>query len=164
MILGISTRYLSPQITKAVISGAFSMTRQAIQLGDLPRLKVSHTATTQIGQIYIVPVNWLLMVCTISLVAGSQSSSKLAAAYGLGVTSTMIINTVLFFAANLSKIVHGAWFPLVIGAIFFTVMLTWAKGRGVLEAKLHKVMSPMHQLIVDLTNHPPNKIEGDAVY
>ncbi len=179
--------------SQAVISGAFSMTRQAIQLGYLPRLKIQHTAVTQIGQIYIAPVNWLLMVCTISLVAGFQSSSKLAAAYGLAVTSTMIINTVLFFvvtrrkwhwplmwsaplaglfllvdvpffAANLSKIFHGAWFPLVIGATFFTVMLTWAKGRGVLEAKLHKVMSPVHQLIVDLANHPPNKIEGDAVY
>ena len=179
--------------SQAVISGAFSMTRQAIQLGYLPRLNIRHTAATQIGQIYIAPVNWMLMVCTISLVAGFQSSSKLAAAYGLAVTSTMIINTVLFFvvtrrqwhwplmwaaplaglfllvdvpffAANLSKILHGAWFPLVIGATFFTVMLTWAKGRGVLEAKLHKVMLPVHQLIVDLANHPPNKIEGDAVY
>ncbi len=179
--------------SQAVISGAFSMTRQAIQLGYLPRLNIRHTAATQIGQIYIAPVNWMLMVCTISLVAGFQSSSKLAAAYGLAVTSTMIINTVLFFvvtrrqwhwplmwaaplaglfllvdvpffAANLSKILHGAWFPLVIGATFFTVMLTWAKGRGILAAKLHKVMSPVHQLIVDLANHPPNKIEGDAVY
>lgn len=179
--------------SQAVISGAFSMTRQAIQLGYLPRLNIRHTAATQIGQIYVGPVNWMLMVCTISLVAGFQSSSKLAAAYGLAVTSTMIINTVLFFvvtrrqwhwplmwaaplaglfllvdvpffAANISKIFHGAWFPLVIGAAFFTLMLTWAKGRGILAAKLHKVMPPVHQFIVDLASHPPNKIEGDAVY
>jgi len=69
-----------------------------------------------------------------------------------------------FFAANISKIFHGAWFPLVIGATFFTLMLTWAKGRGILAAKLHKVMPPVHQFIVDLASHPPNKIEGDAVY
>ena len=179
--------------SQAVISGAFSMTRQAIQLGYLPRLNIRHTAATQIGQIYVAPVNWMLMVCTISLVAAFQSSSKLAAAYGLAVTSTMIINTVLFFvvirrqwqwpliwaaplaglfllvdvpffAANISKIFHGAWFPLVIGATFFTMMLTWAKGRGVLAAKLHKAMPPVHQFIVDLASHPPNKIEGDAVY
>jgi len=179
--------------SQAVISGAFSMTRQAIQLGYLPRLNIRHTAATQIGQIYVGPVNWMLMVCTISLVAGFQSSSKLAAAYGLAVTSTMIINTVLFFvvtrrqwhwplmwaaplaglfllvdvpffAANISKIFHGAWFPLVIGAAFFTLMLTWAKGRGILAAKLHTVMPPVHQFIVDLASHPPNKIEGNAVY
>ena len=179
--------------SQAVISGAFSMTRQAIQLGYLPRLNIRHTAATQIGQIYVAPVNWMLMVCTISLVAGFQSSSKLAAAYGLAVTSTMIINTVLFFvvtrrqwhwplmwaaplaglflmvdvpffAANISKIFHGAWFPLVIGATFFTLMLTWAKGRRILADKLRKKMPPVHQFIVDLASHPPNKIEGDAVY
>jgi KUP system potassium uptake protein len=179
--------------SQAVISGAFSMTRQAIQLGYLPRLKIRHTAATQIGQIYVAPVNWMLMVCTISLVAGFQSSSKLAAAYGLAVTSTMVINTVLFFvvtrrqwhwslmwaaplaglfllvdvpffAANMSKILHGAWFPLVIGATFFTLMLTWAKGRGILAAKLRKVMPPVHQFIVDLASRPPNKIDGDGIF
>jgi KUP system potassium uptake protein len=179
--------------SQAVISGAFSMTRQAIQLGYLPRLNIRHTAATQIGQIYVAPVNWMLMVCTISLVAGFQSSSKLAAAYGLAVTSTMIINTVLFFvvtrrqwhwplmwaaplaglfllvdvpffAANISKIFHGAWFPLVIGAAFFTLMLTWAKGRLILAGKLHKNMPPLHQFIVDLSSRPPNKIDGDGIF
>ena len=179
--------------SQAVISGAFSMTRQAIQLGYLPRLNIRHTAATQIGQIYVGPVNWMLMICTISLVAGFQSSSKLAAAYGLAVTSTMVINTVLFFvvtrrqwhwplmwaaplaglfllvdvpffAANISKILHGAWFPLVIGTAFFILMLTWAKGRRILAGKLRKRMPPVHQFIVDLASHPPNKIEGDAVY
>ena len=179
--------------SQAVISGAFSMTRQAIQLGYLPRLNIRYTAASQIGQIYVAPVNWMLMVCTISLVAGFQSSSKLAAAYGLAVTSTMIINTVLFFvvtrrqwhwplmwaaplaglflmvdvpffAANISKIFHGAWFPLVIGAAFFTLMLTWAKGRRILAGKLRKNMPPVHQFIVDLGSRPPNKIDGDAIF
>jgi KUP system potassium uptake protein len=179
--------------SQAVISGAFSMTRQAIQLGYLPRLDIRHTSAIQIGQIYVPPVNWMLMVCTVALVAGFQSSSKLAAAYGVAVTSTMIITTVLFFvvarkrwhwplmwtaslaglfllvdvpffAANLSKILHGAWFPLVIGTAFFTLMLTWAKGRRTLADNLRKIMPPIHQFIVDLSSHPPNKIEGDAVF
>ena len=179
--------------SQAVISGAFSMTRQAIQLGYLPRLDIRHTSASQIGQIYVAPVNWMLMVSTIALVAGFQTSSKLAAAYGVAVTSTMIITTVLFFvvarnrwqwplvwaaplaglfllvdvpffAANLSKILHGAWFPLVIGAAFFTVMLTWAKGRRILSDNFRKIMPPIHQFIVDMGSHPPNKIEGDAVF
>ena len=179
--------------SQAVISGAFSLTRQAIQLGYLPRLNIRHTAATQIGQIYVAPVNWMLMVCTIALVVGFQSSSKLAAAYGVAVTSTMLITTTLFFivarkrwqwplvwaaplaglfflvdvpffVANISKILHGAWFPLVIGAAFFTLMLTWAKGRRILADQLRKIMPPVHQFIVDLASHPPNKIEGDAVF
>ncbi|MCB2149132.1 MAG: potassium transporter Kup [Deltaproteobacteria bacterium] len=179
--------------SQAVITGAFSMTHQAIQLGYLPRLKIRHTAATQIGQIYVSPVNWMLMFCTVLLVAGFQSSSKLAAAYGVAVTATMLITTMLFFvvarkrwqwplifaaplaglffivdvpffAANISKILHGAWFPLVIGGVFFTLMLTWAKGRRIIAAKLRKAMPPVHQFIVDLASHPPNKIEGNAVY
>jgi len=179
--------------SQAVISGAFSLTRQAIQLGYLPRLNIRHTAVSQIGQIYIAPVNWMLMVCTIALVAGFQSSSKLAAAYGVAVTSTMIISTTLFyvvarkrwhwpvvwsallaglfllvdvpfFAANISKIFHGAWFPIVIGAMFFAMMLTWAKGRRILADKLRAIMPPVHQFIVDLGSHPPNKIDGDGVF
>jgi KUP system potassium uptake protein len=179
--------------SQAVISGAFSMTHQAIQLGYLPRLNIRHTAATQIGQIYVAPVNWMLMICTILLVAGFQSSSKLAAAYGVAVTSTMLITTILFFvvsrkrwhwpamwaaplaglflivdvpffAANISKIPHGAWFPLAIGVVFFTLMLTWAKGRRVLAAKLRELMPPVHQFIVDLSSHPPNRIDGDGVF
>jgi KUP system potassium uptake protein len=156
-------------------------------------LTIRHTSASQIGQIYVAPVNWMLMVCTIALVVGFQSSSKLAAAYGVAVTSTMIITTVLFFvvarkkwswplswaaslaglfllvdvpffAANLSKILHGAWFPLVIGALFFTLMLTWADGRRILAANLRKIMPPAHQFVVDLSSRPPNKIDGDAVF
>jgi KUP system potassium uptake protein len=133
------------------------------------------------------------MLCTIALVVGFQSSSKLAAAYGVAVTSTMLITTMLFFivtikqwnwpawssallaglffmvdvpffAANISKILHGAWFPLVIGSAFFILMLTWAKGRKILEEQLRKIMPPVHQYIVDLSSHPPDKIEGDSVF
>ncbi len=179
--------------SQAVISGAFSLTRQAIQLGYLPRLNIRHTSASQIGQIYVAPVNWMLMVCTIALVAGFQTSSKLAAAYGVAVTSTMIITSTLyyvvarkrwhwpagwsvllttlflavdvpFFAANISKILHGAWFPLVIGAMFFALMLTWFKGRRLLAGKMRAIMPPVHQFVVDLTSHPPNKIEGDGVF
>jgi len=179
--------------SQAVISGAFSLTRQAMQLGYLPRLNIMHTSATQIGQIYLAPVNWMLMVCTVALVISFQSSSKLAAAYGVAVTSTMMVTTMLFFvvarrrwnwplvwaaplaalfflvdvsffAANISKILHGAWFPLVIGAVFFTIMLTWAKGRRLLAEQLRRIMPPIHQFIVDVDSHSPNKIDGEAVF
>ncbi len=179
--------------SQAVISGAFSMTRQAMQLGYLPRLTVRHTAVSQMGQIYIAPVNWMLMTCTIALVVGFQSSSRLAAAYGVAVTSTMLITDTLFFIvtrqrwqwpmvwavplvglffladlpffmANISKIPHGAWFPLAIGAVFFSIMLTWAKGRRILADQLRSNTMTVHQFMVELVNHPPNRIEGDAVY
>jgi len=179
--------------SQAVISGAFSMTGQAIKLGYLPRLNIRQTSATQIGQIYVAPINWMLMISTIALVVGFQSSSKLAAAYGVAVTSTMLITTTLFFivarqrwqwplvwvtplvglffmvdvpffAANISKILHGAWFPLVIGSAFFTLMLIWARGRRVLDDQLRKIMPPVHQFIVDLASHPPNRIDEDAVF
>jgi len=179
--------------SQAVISAAFSLTRQAIQQGYLPRLNIRHTSASQIGQIYVAPVNWMLMVCTLALVVGFQTSSKLAAAYGVAVTSTMIVTSVLFFVvahnrwhwrlswalpltglfllvdtpfflANISKLLHGAWFPLFIGALFFMLMLTWAKGRRILAKQLRKIMPPVHQYVVDLDSHPPNKIKGDAVF
>ncbi len=179
--------------SQAVISGAFSLTKQAIQMGYLPRLNIRHTSATQIGQIYVGPVNWMLMVCTVSLVLGFQSSSKLAAAYGVAVTSTMLITTTLlfvvarrkwqwplawaaplaglffvvdvpFFSANISKLFHGAWFPLVIGGAVFTMMLTWDKGRRILSGQLRKIMPPVHQYIVDVASNPPKKIEEDAVF
>jgi len=179
--------------SQAVISGAFSLTRQAIQLGYLPRLKIQHTSAAQIGQIYIAPVNWMLMACTIALVIGFQSSSKLAAAYGVAVTSTMLITTTLFFIvarkhwqwslfwaallaaifflvdmpfflANISKVLHGAWFPLVIGGVFFTVMQTWDKGRRILAEQLYGVMPPVHQFIVDLASNAPTRIDSQAVF
>lgn len=179
--------------SQAVISGAFSLTRQAIQLGYLPRLNIRHTSIAQIGQIYVGPVNWMLMICTIALVIGFQSSSKLAAAYGVAVTSTMLITTTLFFVvarkrwnwplwtaaplaglffvvdipfflANISKILHGAWFPLAIGSAFFIVMLTWAKGRRILAGKLGTMMPPIRHFIDTLSADPPNKIDGDGIF
>jgi KUP system potassium uptake protein len=179
--------------SQAVITGSFSLTRQAIQLGYLPRLRVSHTSAAHIGQIYIAPVNWLLMICTIGLVIGFKSSSNLAAAYGVAVTSTMLVTTTLFFivarhrwgwgrlaagalaglfflvdipffCANISKIFHGAWFPLVIGAAFFTLMLTWEKGRKILAEQLLSLSPSIEDFGKSLEENPPQKVRGQAIF
>jgi len=179
--------------SQAVITGAFSLTRQAIQLGYLPRLRVSYTSAAQMGQIYIAPVNWLLMICTIGLVIGFQSSSKLAAAYGVAVTSTMLITTTLFFVvarrrwgwsgpaagalaalffmvdipffgANISKILHGAWFPLVIGAAFFTLMRIWDQGRHILAEQFMAASPTIEDFSRNLKEDPPQRQRGQAVY
>jgi KUP system potassium uptake protein len=179
--------------SQAVITGSFSLTRQAIQLGYLPRLRVSHTSATHIGQIYIAPVNWLLMICTIGLVIGFKSSSNLAAAYGVAVTSTMLVTTTLFFivarhrwgwgrlpagalaclfflvdipffCANISKIFHGAWFPLVIGAAFFTLMLTWEEGRKILAEQLLTLSPSIEDFGKSLEENPPQKVRGQAIF
>ena len=179
--------------SQAVITGSFSLTRQAIQLGYLPRLRVSHTSAAHIGQIYIAPVNWLLMICTIGLVIGFKSSSNLAAAYGVAVTSTMLVTTTLFFivarhrwgwgrlaagslvglfflvdipffCANISKIFHGAWFPLVIGAAIFTLMLTWEEGRKILAEQLLNLSPPIEDFGKSLEENPPQKVRGQAIF
>jgi len=179
--------------SQAVISGAFSLTKQAIQLGYLPRLRVTHTSATHSGQIYIAPVNWMLMVCTIGLVAGFQSSSRLAAAYGIAVTSTMTIASLLFytvarqhfgwsrlkagvpvaifvlvdlsfFSANIAKIFHGAWFPLVIGGLFFTSMLTWERGREVLWEQVKQLMPTFRRMRTDLEDTEHHRVSGQAVF
>jgi KUP system potassium uptake protein len=179
--------------SQAVISGAFSLTRQAIQLGYLPRLKVTHTSATHMGQIYVAPVNWLLMICTIGLVIGFQSSSRLAAAYGVAVTSTMLITTTLFyvvarerwgwnrldvgilvgiffcvdapfFLANISKIFHGAWFPLIIGGMVFIVMSTWEKGRYILRKQIQDMTPTYEEFNKSLEANPPLKVRGQAVF
>jgi KUP system potassium uptake protein len=179
--------------SQAVITGAFSLTSQAIQLGYLPRLRVTHTSSTHIGQIYVGPVNWLLMVCTIGLVIGFQSSSKLAAAYGVAVTATMLITTTLFFvvtlkcwgwsplkagllttlflivdlsffSSNMTKIFHGAWFPLVIAAIFFTVMLTWEQGRKILASQIKGLTTDLDEFLAMIASDPPQRIPGQAFF
>jgi KUP system potassium uptake protein len=179
--------------SQAVISGAFSLTRQAIQIGYLPRLQIVHTSATEMGQIYVPQVNWMLMVATIGLVIGFQTSSKLAAAYGVAVTTTMLIATMLFyvvarqrwrwsrltagipvalflivdlafFGANIIKITHGAWFPLVIGAASFTLMTTWKKGRDLLADKMRQVSEPIEGFLRRIAEEPPARVPGKAVF
>jgi len=179
--------------SQAVISGAFSLTRQAIQLGYLPRMKIIHTAARHMGQIYVPLVNWLLMICTIGLVLGFQSSSKLAAAYGVAVTSTMLISTILFyvvaterwgwkksavimliaiflvvdsafFLANISKVLHGAWFPLVIGAVIFSLMVIWRRGRKITGEQIRSLTMNFKTFQEMIAEDPPQRVKGQAVF
>ncbi|MCW5870177.1 MAG: KUP/HAK/KT family potassium transporter, partial [Candidatus Eremiobacteraeota bacterium] len=162
--------------SQALISGAFSLSMQAVQLGYLPRLRIMHTSATERGQIYVPNVNWMLMICCVGLVQGFGSSSNLAAAYGVAVTATMLITTVLFcallihgwhwrpvqaialcstfllielafFAANVVKIPQGGWFPLVIGGVIFLLMSTWKMGRRHLSRLLQARTVPMQTLL-----------------
>ncbi len=179
--------------SQAVITGSFSLTRQAIQMGYLPRLRITHTSSAHMGQIYVSSVNWTLMLCTIGLVLGFQSSSKLAAAYGVAVSATMLITTTLFFvvvnkrwgwnrltaglltacffvvdlpffAANMSKIFHGAWFALAIGGFFFLIMLTWKRGREILGNKMQSLTPRLEEFQKKLVKNPPQRINGQAVF
>jgi len=179
--------------SQAVISGAFSLTRQAIQLGYSPRLEIEHTSPDEIGQIYIPPVNWALMLATIGLVLGFQSSSRLAAAYGMAVTTTMVITTVLFavvarelwgwqrrtalavagaflvvdlafFGANVIKIEHGGWFPLVIAATVFTLMTTWKRGRQILAQRLQSGGLAIDLFLADVGARATVRVPGTAVF
>ncbi len=179
--------------SQAVITGSFSLTRQAIQLGYLPRMKICHTSAAHMGQIYIPKVNWVLMLCTIGLVVGFRSSSGLAAAYGVAVASTMLATTIVFsvvlqrrwgwsrfraslltgifllvdipfFSANMSKIFHGAWFPLLIGAVFFVVMLTWEQGRLDLNRALNTIVPSFADFKETLDTNSARKIKGQAAF
>jgi KUP system potassium uptake protein len=179
--------------SQAVISGAFSITRQAIQLGYLPRMRVIHTSSREIGQVYIPFINTMLAIGVAGLVLGLQNSSNLAAAYGIAVTGTMTIDTLLaslvayslwkknlwavlalgafflaidlaFFAANLPKIPHGGWFPLVIGAIVFALLATWKKGRSLLQKKQSDETLLLEPFLETLMAHPPLRVPGTAVF
>ena len=179
--------------SQAVISGAFSLTRQAIQLGYLPRLEIDHTSARTIGQIYVPAVNWGLMLACLGLVFGFQSSSKLAAAYGVAVTTDMVFTTILFavvarvrwrwalgsvalmtaaflvidlafWGANLVKVPHGGWFPLVVAAIVFTIMSTWTRGRHELNAKLAEGTLDDVLFVKSLQRNPPIRVPGTAVF
>jgi KUP system potassium uptake protein len=178
--------------SQAVISGAFSLTKQAIQMGYLPRLRVIHTSDSEPGQIYIPQVNFILMVATVALVFGFRSSSRLAAAYGVAVTTTMLITTMLlyvvarnrwgwsvwkasipmtlfllvdlsFFGANISKIAHGAWFPLAIGAAVFVMMTTWRKGRAILSQRVYEQGEPLEQFAGEISADTL-RVPGKAVF
>ena len=179
--------------SQAVISGAFSVTMQAVQLGFLPRMKIHHTNMTQFGQIYIPAVNWMLMAACIGLVLLFRSSSNLAAAYGIAVISTMTITSIMFtivaherwgwhwlmagalggcfliidlafLGANLVKIPHGGWFPLVVAAIIFTVMTTWKRGRRAVARLLVSHAYPIDQFLRDTAGRPPLRVPGTAIF
>jgi KUP system potassium uptake protein len=179
--------------SQALISGAFSLTRQAIQLGYSPRLDIEYTSPHQQGQIYMPQVNWILALATIGLVMGFRSSSALAAAYGIAVTSTMVITTLLaylvarrswgvsrpvagslaafflfielgFFAANVIKIPHGGWFPLVVGAVLYLLLSTWKKGRALLASRLRERLYPFDRFMQDIAASPPYRVPGTAVF
>ncbi len=179
--------------SQAVITGVYSLTRQAIQMGYLPRLNIIHTSTRHFGQIYVPAINWLMMFATLALVLGFQSSSKLAAAYGVAVTSTMLIATFLFYviarkiwdwgiltagipvllflvvdisflAANISKIFHGAWFPLVLGAIAMIIMTTWKLGRKILSEQLSELLMPFEKVNERIIDEKIQRVKGHAVF
>jgi KUP system potassium uptake protein len=179
--------------SQAIISGVFSLTRQAIQLGYLPRMAIIHTSRAEIGQVYIPSVNWILMFATIALVIGFRSSTNLAGAYGLAVSMTMIITTVLayvvardllgwsvltasavtaaflfcdlaFLGANLVKIADGGWFPLLVATVVFTIMTTWRKGRQILNVRLGEDSLSAADFVKSLRVHPPLRVPGTAVF
>jgi KUP system potassium uptake protein len=179
--------------SQALISGAFSLTMQAVQLGYLPRVAIDHTSAREFGQIYIPGVNWTLMLACIGLVVGFGSSSNLAAAYGVAVTTTMVITTLLFFVvarerwqwrlplvlvvtgfflvidlafwgANIIKIPHGGWFPLVVAAVIFSIMTTWKRGRLILEERLAEVVLPADLFLQDIRAKCPTRVSGTSVF
>jgi len=179
--------------SQAVISGAFSITSQAIKLGYLPRMDIYYTSETAAGQIYVPGVNWLLLLMVGALVLGFGSSSALAAAYGIAVASTMVITTLgvaviaryrwdwapwkmalillplllldtLFVVANSAKIVHGGWFPLAFGAILFFLFSTWKRGRGLVNYERDRAGLRLEPFLQALSIDPPQRVEGTAVF
>ena len=179
--------------SQAVISGAYSMTKQAVQLGFLPRMTIVQTSAREIGQIYIPSINWVLCAAVVAAVIGFGSSSRLAGAYGVAVTGTMMVDTLLtffvirfgwryplwlcvaatgfflvidvaFFASTLTKVSDGGWFPLAIGAAMFTVMTTWRRGREILFQRLNASSVPIEPFLKSLFADPPPRVPGTAVF
>ena len=179
--------------SQAVISGVFSLTRQAIQLGFWPRTNIQHTSSKEIGQIYIPQMNWFLLAAIIALVLGFRSSSNLATAYGVSVTAAMMVDTLLacvvanrlwgwkpwsvlliggtfftldatFLGSNLIKIMSGGWFPLMIGLAMLTLMMTWRRGRKVLRKKLQENNMPLVPFIESMMLDPPARVQGTAIF
>jgi KUP system potassium uptake protein len=178
--------------SQAVISGAFSVTHQAVQLGFLPRLRTEHTSEKALGQIYIPAVNWGLLFMVIVLVLGFRESGRLASAYGIAVTGTMLITTVMlgflvfqvwnwnkllatatiglfllvdgtYFASNITKIPDGGWFPLLVAAISFTVLTTWAKGRQLMRERLAEAALPLPVFIKSAASSV-HRVRGTSVF
>lgn len=179
--------------SQAVISGAFSLTRQAVQLGFCPRLEIVHTSAHEIGQIYVPWVNWVLMLAVIGLVLGFRTSSSLAAAYGIAVASTMVITALLayltardlwkwsaplaifvfgafviidsaFLAANALKFFDGGWFPLLLAVGIFALMTTWNRGRGLLHERLTETSLPLESFLESLAMTKVVRVPGTAVF
>jgi KUP system potassium uptake protein len=179
--------------SQAIISGVFSLTRQAIQLGYLPRMEIVHTSSAEIGQVYMPAVNWTLMIFTILIVAGFGSSTRLAGAYGVAVSTTMIITTILayvvardllhwskltagaitagfliadiaFLGANLFKIAEGGWFPIVVATVVFILMTTWRRGRQILNSRLREGALSPELFVSSLSMRPPLRVPGTAVF
>jgi KUP system potassium uptake protein len=179
--------------SQATISGAYSMTQQAVQLGYLPRMTIVHTSARTIGQIYVPVVNWTLLLVVAAAVVGFGSSSRLASAYGVAVMGTMLVTTMLtffvlrygwlyplwlcvlataffmlidvvFFAAAMHKVLDGGWFPLALGAIVFFVMMTWRRGRETLLEQLRASSPPLDGFLKSLFVHPPQRVSGTAVF
>lgn len=179
--------------SQAIISGAFSLTRQAVQLGYSPRMQIEHTSSREIGQIYVPAVNWALMLLTCAFVVGFGSSSNIAGAYGVALSTLMVITTLmfymmsrevwgwsilkaagvvslflamdlLFFAANALKIRHGGWVPLAIAAGAFFLMTTWKRGREILAKRMMEKTVPLKLLLADLAAEPPIRVPGTAVF
>jgi KUP system potassium uptake protein len=178
--------------SQAVITGAFSVTRQAIQLGYLPRMQIIHTSAAEMGQIYLPFVNWMLAFFVGLLVLGFKSSTHLAAAYGIAVTGTMIIDALLlsivaallwkwkpilvvvvigiflfvdlsFFTANLTKIAHGGWFPLAVGLVIFLVLTTWKRGRALLWERVSKDSLELETFLNAVSDRVP-RVPGTAIF
>jgi KUP system potassium uptake protein len=179
--------------SQALITGTYSLTLSAVQLGYLPRLSIRHTSEHARGQIYIPLVNWTLMLACLALVFAFRTSSNLAAAYGVAVTMTMLITTILFYfvarhlwhwplwkalglcavfdlieagflSANLLKFFHGGWFPIATGAVLFLLMATWATGRRLVRAKLEASAITQEMLVESLQRRPPITVPGTAIF
>jgi KUP system potassium uptake protein len=181
--------------SQAVISGAFSVTRQVVQLGFLPRVSIKHTSAETIGQVYLPAVNWALFALVVGLVVGFGASAKLATAYGIAVTGTLLIDSILFLTvarvlwrkprwmiaagvigfvlvdllfltANLPKIMHGGWFPLLVGAVVLVVLLTWDLGRRLVTKQRTETEGALQDFVEEMHtgNRPTTRLSGVAVY
>ena len=179
--------------SQACISGAYSMTSQAILLGFVPRMKIEHTSEREIGQIYVPFINWVLCLIVIVVVLGFQKSENLASAYGIAVSTTMLMTTVLaavvmrdvwrwnlalvctiigiftvidlgFFASNLAKVLEGGWFPLVVGGLCFLLLMTWFQGRHLLRERAINNGIRLEDFIPALLTHPPGRVAGTAIF
>jgi KUP system potassium uptake protein len=178
---------------QALISGTYSLTRQAVSLGYLPRMRVAHTSKEEIGQIYVPLVNWMLLLGCVMMVLFFQTSSNMAAAYGIAVTSTMVLTTAMtffvsldvwkwrlalaiavtapfmiidlaFFGASMVKVAHGGWVPLLVACGILAVMTTWRRGRSILASRLHERAVPITDFAAQIKANPPLNVPGTAVY